>query len=135
METCENCPETKRLSFELRGVNLEVTALQRRVADRDVEHDAVIQNIATRIDNMEDRFMELKTEVKADIQSIKDEIPLMFEVAINKLMARVLKWIVLGVLGFIGGCILIVVLAFARPYAVDGMKEILKKIQTIEAPK
>jgi len=131
-ESCADCPEMKRLTFELKGIDLEVTALQRETSNRDVEHDAVIQGVATRINNMEQKFTELKDEVKADIKSIKDEIPAMFENAINKLMARVLKWMLVSVGSFLGIILLIVLLAFSRPYIVNSLQELLDRTKTIE---
>lgn len=132
MDTCENCPETQRLTFVTKGLELEIIALQRSVSDRDVEHDTVIRSIANRMFTMEECFTELKADVKKDIQSIKDEIPAMFETAVNKLMARILKWIVVGFLSFIGLCLLIVVVAFSRPYVAEGLKEIYERVQTME---
>jgi hypothetical protein len=121
---CEDCLEVKKLK-------LDVLALENNVSCRDVEHDVIIQGVATRMDNLETKFDDLRKDVKSDIQSIKDDIPGLFKNAINDLLATVAKWL-------IGGLIVILVIiafAFSRPVLVQALQELTNKVNTYEVGK
>jgi len=148
-EECEDCREVKKLGFQIEGLELVlqkqkvyVDGIQQEQENRDIQHEAMIQgvttrmdSISTRMDDMSNNFQELRTEVRQDIQSIKDEIPAMFEASINALMARIAKWLLIGILSFVGIIILIVAVAITRPMIVAGLKELTEKAQTIEVRK
>lgn len=144
-ETCQNCGEIKKLYFQIkdtdvqiRSQKLEIEAVQQRQDAKDIEHEQMIQNITTRMDtmssdfiNMSSDFIYFKKEVKEDIQSIKNEIPDMFNNAINKLMAKILKVVAGGVLIVI--CV--IVLAFSRPVILKGIDEFRNWVETVEVTK
>ena len=109
-----------------------IDGIKTQQESRDIEHEAMIQNLTTRMDSMEQKFDELKEKVASDIASIKEEIPSLFKNAVNELMAKMFRYIVLGVATVIGFFILVVVLAFARPYIVDSLKELTIKVEQAE---
>jgi len=148
-EQCDDCVEVKKLGFQLEGLELclqkqkvNMEGIQQEQVNRDIEHEAMIQGVTTRMDSisirmddMSNNFQELRTEVRKDIQSIKEEIPAMFEASINALMARIAKWLLIGILSFAGAVILIITLAITRPMIVSGLEELVKKAQTVEVRK
>ena len=136
---CDDCIEVRKLKFQIEGLDISlqknkvcIEGIKTQQEARDIEHEAMIQNLSTRMDSMEQKFDELKKEVKTDIASIKEEIPSLFKNAVNDLMARMFRYIVLGVATVIGFLILVVVLAFARPYIVDSLKELTTKVEQAE---
>ena len=136
---CDDCIEVQKLKFQIDGLDISlqknkvcIEGIKTQQEARDIEHEAMIQNLSTRMDSMEQKFDELKKEVKTDIASIKEEIPSLFKNAVNDLMARMFKYIVFGVATVIGFLILVVVLAFARPYIVDSLKELTTKVEQAE---
>lgn len=138
-DQCEDCIEVRKLKFQIEGLDISlqkhkisldgVKSLQE---SRDIEHEAMIQNLSTRMDSMEQKFDELKEKVTSDIASIKEEIPSLFKNAVNDLMARMFRYIVLGVATVIGFLVLVVILAFTRPYIVDSLKELTTKVEQAE---
>lgn len=134
-EPCTGCDESKRLNFEIKGLDLEMTAMQREIGDKTYEYDTMVRSVCTRMDTMQHQFSEFQTEVKKDIQSIKDEIPAMFESSVNAMVARIAKWVLVGIGSFLLIVIVVVVLAFTRPYIVHSLEELLNKAQTIEVTK
>ena len=138
-EHCDDCIEAQKLKFQIEGLDISlqknkvcIDGIKTQQEARDIEHEAMIQNLSTRMDSMEQKFDELKKEVKTDIASIKEEIPSLFKNAVNDLMARMFRYIVLGVATVIGFLILVVVLAFTRPYIVDSLKELTTKVEQAE---
>ena len=136
---CEDCVEVQKLKFQIEGLDISlqkhkitVDGVRTIQESRDTEHEAMIQNLTTRMDSMEQKFDELKEKVISDIASIKEEIPSLFKNAVNELMAKMFRYIVLGVVTVIGFLILVVVLAFARPYIVDSLKELTTKMEQVE---
>ena len=136
---CEECIEVRKLKFQIEGLDISlqknkvcIEGIKTQQEARDIEHEAMIQNLSTRMDSMEQKFDELKKEVKTDIASVKEEIPSLFKNAVNDLMARMFKYVVFGVATVIGFLILVVVLAFARPYIVDSLKELTTKVEQAE---
>ena len=136
---CEDCVEVQKLKFQIEGLDISlqkhkitVDGVRTIQESRDMEHEAMIQNLTTRMDSMEQKFDELKEKVISDIASIKEEIPSLFKNAVNELMAKMFRYIVLGVVTVIGFLILVVVLAFARPYIVDSLKELTTKMEQVE---
>lgn len=127
-EQCEECLNVKRLELEVQRVDLDATALHREVESMNTEHELSIQGITTRMDIMQTQFTELRADVKQDIQSIKDDIPAMFENAVNRLMARIAKWLLTG----LGIILLVIIFAFSRPFLVSGLQELLERAQTTE---
>ena len=124
MSECQDCIEVKKL-------NLDVKRLENDVQTRDIEHDVIIKGVASRMDNLEQKFDDLRKDVKQDIQSIKDDIPALFKHAINELLATIAKWL-------IGGLIVILVIiafAFSRPVLVQALQELTNKVNTYEVGK
>ena len=129
---CEDCQEIKRLEFQIESTDLAIQRGQQAQMNKDIEHEIMIQNLTTRMDTMSQDFVEFKQEVKDDIQSIKNDIPVMFDNAVNKLLAKIAKWLIVGIVGFIVFVILTITLAFNRPHIVAGLEELTKKVQTME---
>jgi Flp pilus assembly protein TadB len=136
---CEECIEVRKLKFQIEGLDIslqknkiQVEGIRTQQEARDIEHEAMIQNLSTRMDSMEQKFDELKKEVKTDIASIKEEIPSLFKSAVNELMARVFKYIMLGLLSIIALVVLAIVLAFTRPYIVESLKELTQKVEQFD---
>lgn len=121
MSECEDCLEVKKLK-------LDVLALEKNVSCRDIEHDVIIQGVATRMDNLETKFDDFRQDVKKDIQSIKDDIPVLFKHAINELLATIAKWfLIAGVI-----LLLVIILALSRPILTQALEELKTKVQTYE---
>jgi len=130
-ELCEDCHEIKKLEFQLCKTNLDVKEASIIQTNKDIEHESMIQNLGNRMNTMSQDFIDFKKEMKDDIQSIKNEIPDMFDNAINKLMARILKTVSIGVLIVI--CV--VILAFSRPIILRGIDELRHCVETVEVTK
>jgi membrane protein insertase Oxa1/YidC/SpoIIIJ len=131
-ELCKDCLEMRKIEFQIAKTNLDIREVCLTRDHKDEEHEAMIQNITTRMDTMSQDFTDFKAEVKQDIQSIKTEIPAMFDSAVNKLLARILKW-ALGIIAltFLIG-ILTTVLAFNRTNLLKGLQELQHKIEQVE---
>jgi hypothetical protein len=121
MSECDDCLEVKKLKFD-------VLALENNVSCRDVEHDVIIQGVATRMDNLETKFDDLRKDVKSEIQSVKDDIPGLFKHAINELLATIAKWLIGGLIVIL----LIIAFAFSRPVIINALEELTNKVKTYE---
>ena len=110
MENCNGCLPLKELQLENEAQN--------------IEHETTIQGINNRMQNLEEKFDELKKDVNDKI----DGIPDMLENALNKLLAKVAKWLLIG----IGIIFLIIVFAFTRPVISKGLSELQDKINKVE---
>lgn len=119
----------------LQRLTVKVDDVEMKLSHRDAEQGLTISSITTRIDNMEDKYDELRSDVKKEIQSIKDDIPEMFANAINDLMAKIFKTVLKVIATLIGFIILVCVLAFSRPYLVSALDEIKQKVEQAEVPK
>lgn len=130
VESCgtEGCLVLQRLAVKVDDVEM-------KLSHRDAEQGLTISSITTRIDNMEDKYDELRSDVKKEIQSIKDDIPEMFANAINDLMAKIFKTVLKVIATLIGFIILVCVLAFSRPYLVSAIDELKQKVEQAEVPK
>lgn len=138
MENCENCPETKKLFFQIKDMRiqmqaqeLQIDAVQQKQDIRDLEHETMIQNLTNRMDTVSQDLQKFKEEVRQDIQGIKDGIPDMFDSAVNKLLARMFRYVVVGV--FIIICV--VLLALSRPLILKGISEVYKWVETVQVSK
>lgn len=134
-ENCENCPETKKLYFQIKDVDfqmkaqkLDIESVQERQNSKDVEHETMIQNLTNRMDTVSQDLQTFKNEVRQDIQNIKKDIPDMFDNAVNKLLAKMFKYVVIGVCVVIG----IIALAFTRPMILKGIDEFRTWVETVE---
>lgn len=132
MASCIDCLEIKRLEFQIASTDLFVKGIEQEQQNKDTEHELMIQNLTTRMDTMSQEFIDFKKEVKQDIQSVKDDIPEMFNNAVNKLLAKIAKWLIIGIVSFILSIVLIIIIAFSRPYLVNGLEELKQKAQTME---
>lgn len=132
---CTLCPEIQKLAYDLRHTNLELSNINQISINRDVEHEATIQGVATRMDTLQTQFEELRQDVKQDIRSVKEAIPAMFEHSINALMARVAKWLIIGIVTIVVTILLIVALALTRPMLIQSLEELKTHVQSVEVPK
>ena len=131
MNGCVDCIEIKRVSFQIKDIDLQLGAIKQAQEMKDIEHETMIQNLTTRMDTMSDDFKTLKAEVRQDIQGIRDDIPRLFENAVNKLLAKIAKWLLISM----GILIAIILLAVTRPMLVKGIDELKNKIETVEVTK
>ena len=145
IDTCEDCTKTKKLDFQLNGLELvvqkqklEIESVQQTQNSKDIEHEQMIQNVTTWMDIMSQDLSEFKKEVKEDIQgvkedlaSIKKDIPDMFDNAVNKLLAKMFKGVAIAVAIFLG----VVVLAFSRPVILKGIDEVRHWVENVEVKK
>lgn len=143
-ETCEDCLETQRLKFQLDGQSLviqkqhnDINALAQNQLNKDIEHEQMIQNVTTRMDTMTQDIASFKKEVKEDISavkqdiaSIKKDIPDMFDNAVNKLLAKMFKYFLIGFLVLAG----VIVLALSRPVILKGIDEVRSWVESVEVP-
>ena len=145
---CEDCPETKRLEFQIGALDLsikrqkvDIDAVQQTQINKDIEHEQMIQNLTTRMDTVSQDLVTFKKEVKADIQevrsdmkkdiqSIKNDIPEMFDNAVNKLLAKMFKYVLIGV----AAIICVILLAFSRPLVLKGIDEVKTWVESVEVP-
>ena len=130
-DPCLDCKEIKKLEFRIARTDLCIERVSQQQEHKDIEHEQMIQNLTTRMDTMSQDFIDFKNEVKEDIQSIKTEIPDMFNNAINKLLAKMFRAVAVGV--FIIICV--VVLAFSRPIILKGIDELRHWVETVEVKK
>ena len=91
----------------------------------------MIQNLTNRMDAVSQDLQTFKAEVRQDIQNIKKEIPDMFDNAVNKLLARMFRYVVIGVLIIICA----IILAMSRPTILKGIDGVKKWVQTVEITK
>lgn len=134
---CEDCVEVKKLHFEVEGLNLVVQrhkvaldGVQQDMVIRDIEHDTIIQGVASRMDTMEQRFDRLEKSVTKDISDMRNEIPQLFLHATNALLARIAKWLI----GALAVIVLVIVLAVGRPAILSGIQGLFNWVQGIEVP-
>ena len=130
-DPCLDCKEIKKLEFRIARTDLCIERVSQQQEHKDIEHEQMIQNLTTRMDTMSQDFIDFKNEVKEDIQSIKTEIPDMFNNAINKLLAKMFRAVAVGV--FIIICV--VILAFSRPIILKGIDELRHWVETVEVKK
>ena len=144
-DICENCPEVRKLGFQIDGLDIviqkhkvQLDAVEQTQLGKDIEHEQMIQNLTTRMDIVTQDIADFKKEVKEDIQSvktdiatIKTDIPCMFDNAVNKLLAKMFRRVLIAVLIFSG----IIVFAFSRPIILNGIDEIKHFIETVEVGK
>jgi hypothetical protein len=135
MEACEDCPEIKKVEFQVASLELnmrkhqvEVDGIRQEQLNKDIEHETMIQGLTTRMDTIKEDLSAFKDEVRTDIQSIEAKIPAMFEAAINKLLARIAKWMLIC----IGALLLASIVAWNRPQIVSFLKEITTKAEQVE---
>lgn len=129
---CEDCQEIRDLKYQLGMTSLDVKEACLVQTNKDIEHESMIQNLGNRMGTMSQEFIDFKKEMKDEVQSIKTEIPAMFDNAVNKLLARILKWAI-GVIAlvFLIG-ILTTVLAFNRNNIVKALQELQQKVEHME---
>ena len=137
-ESCENCPAIKQTALAVETVSLQtrraqqdIESVERTQRDRDEEHEAMIQNLSTDVNKMREEFDELKQDVKDEIQAIRNEIPGLFDQAVNKLLARIAKWLLFG-FGFI---LLVIVVCFTKPLVEKGLKNLTEWVEKYEVQK
>lgn len=148
-DRCENCTEIQKLKFQIKGLELlehknelSIEAVHDMQDVRDTEHEQMIQNVTTRMDIMSSDLVEFKKEVKADIKEVKDkmteeiqsvkaDIPKLFEASINKLLAKIAKYLLYGILIIIA----VIVLAFSKPLILKGIDGVRHWVETVEVKK
>lgn len=137
-ERCEDCVEVKKLGFQIDGLgivlqkqNIRIDGVQQEQASRDIEHEQMIQNLTTRMDTMSQEFVDFKKEVKDDIKSIKEEIPEMFDNAVNKLLAKMLKYLVIAICGLF----IVIILSFTKPLILKSIDNFKSWVETYEVSK
>lgn len=137
-EVCEDCVEVKKLGFQIDGLgivlqkqNIRIDGVQQEQASRDIEHEQMIQNLTTRMDTMSQEFVDFKKEVKDDIKSIKEEIPEMFDNAVNKLLAKMLKYLVIAICGLF----IVIILSFTKPLILKSIDNFKSWVETYEVSK
>ena len=138
MLSCKDCEEIQKLQFQIDHarlvhdrIDLAIEGIQQNQQNRDIEHETIITNVVNRMDSMETKFDELRQDMRKGINDIRDEIPQLFQNAVNELLARLMKLIAVGFLGLIALGFLTIVLAFSRPYIVQGLQELTKTFQTL----
>lgn len=134
-ENCENCPETKKLYFQIKDVDLQMKAqkldiesAQERQNSKDAEHETMIQNLTNRMDTVSQDLQTFKEEVRQDIQNIKKDIPDMFDNAVNKLLAKMFKYVAIGVAIILA----VIILAFTKPMMLKGVDNFKQWIERVE---
>lgn len=141
-DRCEDCDEIKRLGFQIDGVDIMLQkqrivmeGIQQEQNNRDVEHEAMIQNLTNGMGTMSGDFRSLKNEfgelkigVRNDIQAIEDRIPALFELAMTKMLAKIGKWFLFTT----GVFIAILALAWTRPHITAFLKELYERSQNTE---
>ena len=134
-DRCEDCTEVRKLGFQVDGLELilqrqkvDIDAVQQNQNNKDVEHEAMIQNLTDRMNTVSQDLQTFKAEVKQDIQGVKNDIPAMFDNAVNKLLAKMFKCALVGVLVLIA----IIALAFTRPVIVKGLTELVQWVETVQ---
>ena len=137
-DRCEDCTEVRKLGFQVDGLELilqrqkvDIDAVQQNQNNKDVEHEAMIQNLTDRMNTVSQDLQTFKAEVKQDIQGVKNDIPAMFDNAVNKLLAKMFKCALVGVLVLIA----IIALAFTRPVIVKGLTELVQWVETYKVEK
>lgn len=148
-DKCEDCLEIKKIEFQIKGLELSnhkqelsIETIHEAQESRDIEHEQMIQNLATRMDNMTQDLADFKKDVKNDIQmvktdmskeiqSVKDDIPKLFEASINKLLAKIAKYLLTGLFIILA----VIALAFTRPLIVKGLNELTHWVETVEVKK
>jgi len=146
VDSCEECPEILKTKFQIDSLELciqkqdikinEVRGLQEA---RDIEHEAMIQGLTSRMDNMANEFdsfkknidvkiQEMNSSVNKKIDDMEKSIPSMFENSVNVLLAKIGKWLLISV----GVLIAVILLAVTRPIILDALNEISTKIENVE---
>ena len=146
VDSCEECPEILKTRFQIDSLELciqkqdikinEVRGLQEA---RDIEHEAMIQGLTSRMDNMANEFdsfkknidtkiQEMNSSVNKKIDDMEKSIPTMFENSVNALLAKIGKWLLISV----GVLIAVIILAVTRPILLDALNEISTKIENVE---
>ena len=77
---------------------------------------------------MSQEFVDFKKEVKDDIKSIKEEIPEMFDNAVNKLLAKMFRYIVIGIFVVIA----VVPFSFTKPIILNGIDNVKTWVEKYE---
>lgn len=146
VDSCEECPEILKTRFQIESLELciqkqdikinEVRGLQEA---RDIEHEAMIQGLTSRMDNMANEFdsfkknidtkiQEMNSSVNKKIDDMEKGIPTMFENSVNALLAKIGKWLLISV----GVLLAVIILAVTRPILLDALNEISTKIENVE---
>jgi len=146
VDSCEECPEILKTRFQIDSLELciqkqdikinEVRGIQEA---RDIEHEAMIQGLTSRMDNMAHEFdsfkknidskiQEMNSSVNKKIDDMEKSIPSMFENSVNALLAKIGKWLLISV----GVLIAVIILAVTRPILLDALNEISTKIENVE---
>ena len=146
VDSCEECPEILKTRFQIDSLELciqkqdikinEVRGLQEA---RDIEHEAMIQGLTSRMDNMANEFdsfkknidtkiQEMNASVNKKIDDMEKSIPTMFENSVNALLAKIGKWLLIST----GILLAVIVLAITRPILVNALSELTDKIENVE---
>ena len=134
-DPCLDCKEIKKLEFRIARTDLCIERVSQQQEHKDIEHEQMIQNVTTRMDTVLQDITDFKKEVKEDIQgvksdlaSIKKDIPDMFDNAVNKLLAKMFKYVLGGILIIL--CV--IALAFSRPLVLKGIDEVKHWVENVE---
>ena len=134
-DPCLDCKEIKKLEFRIARTDLCIERVSQQQEHKDIEHEQMIQNVTTRMDTVLQDITDFKKEVKEDIQgvksdlaSIKKDIPDMFDNAVNKLLAKMFKYVLGGILIIL--CV--IALAFSRPLVLKGIDGVRQWVENVE---
>lgn len=118
---------------------LTIEFMQHSAEARDIEQDACMHNISERLDRMGNDVEQLKKDMNKNIQDIREDvktsiadikttIPTLFDNTINKLMARMFKWVLLG----IGLILITIILLFTKPLILKGIDNVKTYVEQKE---
>ena len=146
MTNCDDCTSIIKLGFQVDSLELllqkykvEVDGISQLQNTRDIEHEAMIQGLTNRMDNVTTELTELKRSMDSKFdtfdKSVSDRfdkielsIPKLFDQTVNALLAKIAKRMLL-LLGFV---IIIVAFALTKPILIEALHELEKVITKTE---
>ncbi|HCI29575.1 MAG TPA: hypothetical protein DE117_05305 [Fervidobacterium sp.] len=145
-DSCEDCPEILKTKFQVDSLELCIKKQDVKIEEvrgiqeaRDIEHEAMIRGLTSRMDNMANEFDsfkknidskigEMNSSVNTKIDAMEKSIPTMFENSVNALLAKIAKWLLISV----GVLLAVIILAVTRPVLIDALDELHNKIENVE---
>jgi SMC interacting uncharacterized protein involved in chromosome segregation len=145
MEACKDCPEIKKVEFQIDSLELvvqrtkiEVDSVRQTQEARDIEHEAMIQGLSMRMDmvkteldsfkkDINAKFEGLDKSVTSSLEKMELSIPKMFEQSMNALLARIGK----GLINTLGVIVAITLSAVTRPIILSALREIEHRIEQV----
>lgn len=145
-DSCEDCPEILKTRFQIDSLELCIRKQDVKIEEvrgiqeaRDIEHEAMIRGLTSRMDNMTNEFDsfkknidskigEMNSSVNTKIDAMEKSIPTMFENSVNALLAKIAKWLLISM----GVLLAVIILAVTRPILIDALDELHDKIENVE---